>query len=230
MIVKPRLGVQLIKGHWASRGLVGCWLAGHGGNMALDLSGNGNHGTFQGDTHLVPGKFGQAWNFDGDGDYVDTQWDAADELSNLTVSAWVKNVSTAQGQRYVVDHSDGGGFAIRLNRASNSYDAFVYYDSGSLAGVLTTGNLATGIYDRHHVAMAYSSSGCYLYLDGVEVDSTSGADNIDSSGGTLHIGSTYNGIELFSGTIDNVMIFDRALSAAEIRQLYLHPFCMFGRS
>ena len=73
----------------------------------------------------------------------------------------------------------------------------------------------------HHLAGTYDGSKLNLYIDGVARASVAATGNIaDSSARSLNIGRFSEGGFLFKGVIDDVQIYNRALSATEIQQLY----------
>src|SRR4030042_1362592 len=230
--MKPMLG-DLIVDH--DPGLVGCWLMNEGGgNRVNDLSGNGNHGTITGAT-WVPGKFGPCLSFDGDGDYVNLGLapNIGNGGSQLSVCAWIK-----------VPTNTVPGFQVIIDKTSTGTDIFDFYiDSGEdirFRLFNESGSNAAGIYDEGVLNVAnqwvfisgvFNGTKITVYKNGVP-DNPNAANwvggNIRSDSHTLSIGA-YNGGSgyYFNGSIDNVMIYKRALSASEIAQLCREPFCMF---
>ena len=229
-MLKPVLGSQIQLGHPLARGLVGCWLMNEGsGAKVLDLSGNGNTGSLVADTHFVPGKFGSALDFDGTGDYVDCGNKSSLKFgatTNFTIEAWVKS-SSANGT--VVGCVDGGstlGYIVRF--LNGRIYIWLDDDVANPYGYLGTATFDDGIW--HHLVVTFYRDGLAIgYKDGIQI----GTLNISAVGNIDHAVSTKIGAYaiapyvLFTGQIDHVTIYNRALSAQEVRQLYIDPFCMF---
>jgi hypothetical protein len=73
-----------------------------------------------------------------------------------------------------------------------------------------------------HITATVDSAGNYLlYANGVLVQTVAGYTYQGNSPSQLNIGATYPGSEQYAGSIDEVRIYNRALSAAEVKQLYL---------
>ncbi len=194
-------------------GLVSWW--GAEGN-ALD-SADGNGGTLAGNTAYGPGRVGQAFVFDGSGDGVLVGNPVNLQLQSFTIEAWVKRADAA-----VVNPA--GGAAEFFAYGTSGY-AFGIFDDGRLyltkvdvdAAILGTGITDTNF---HHVAVTKSGTAVVFYIDGVPYgvpayDTTfvfSSAPAIGARGDNLG-GS-------FLGTIDEVSIYNRVLSAEEIQSLY----------
>ena len=234
-LVKPPLGTLPIIGHPLAQGLVGCWLMNEGsGDTVYDLSGNGNHGTLTGDTHWVPGKYGSCLDFDGAGDYVDLPTGLLSGAAQASVSVWAKKTAASdQTTRHIVSIN----YTNQAERISLEWDDnydFVYWQVAATGG---TGFAYTGNDNAvdvwYHFVGIYDGTNVLLYRNGIL------QPNTGTTSGPLETGSYYAAIgawtswgtrlEFHEGPIDNVMIFDRALGAGEIQQLYCDPFCMFNR-
>ena len=205
---------------------------------ANDASGNGNDGTPVNVSYVTDrfGQIGYAGYFDGSG-YVSVPYSpVTDNLSsNLTLSAWIKIDQGAQYSIYGYLHilSKGAIYANRYadyamglsNPGDNlpagslqfenspSWDAQNYLGSGF--------KISEGIW--HHVSITFTSPSVRFYCDGVLVATVnSPAPLIRTSTEPLYIGCRYLNplVGGFTGAIDEVRIYNRALSAAEILQLY----------
>jgi hypothetical protein len=217
-------------GHWCpSLGVTGI-------NTLYDVSGYGNNGTMNGSMTIddwVIGRNGYALDFDGLDDYIIIlDNDALDfGTGDFTVSVWAKNTGSTGGNQSMV--------------AKNYYDGedpagenrWLFYIKTTAGGMLTfarDNDYTTLVYDgdyigdniwHHFVATRVGGDG-YLYVDGVERAFASGFFIGYSFSNTydLNIGSRLNGSEnLFKGNIDEVRIYNRALTPNEIMQLYLDP-------
>jgi len=230
VLLKPIRGLRLNKSHPLARGLVGCWLCNEGtGDTVFDLSGNGNTGTLQADAHFVPGKFGFALGFDGTGDYVgdDTQLVSA---YPFTFSAWAfKN-----------DNGGNGNIVGLFDASAVDVIYAVYIDSvgiptiyGRNSGEFTLKAGTTDVRDAWHhiIAIFNSATDRMLYVDGVLEVSDSVLVNYNSNVDRWDIGRLGDdtATAYFDGTIDHVLLYNRALTAQEIGRLYREPFCIFDR-
>lgn len=205
-------------------GLVGLWSFNGpdlSGTTAYDRSGQGNNGTLTNGPSVYPGKVGQALSFDGTDDYVTLGQPTI--LNNLTapmtVSAWVKpsafpsagNYMTIVGKMYdwQLEVHDNGGVMFRRWSA--------YQSSGG-----TPAALGTGIWS--HVAVTLSTDGsnnCLIYVNGVLNSTGTIATPLNTNTANTKIsGYIQSDINYFAGPIDEVRLYDRALSAAEIATLY----------
>ena len=239
---KPPLGAQLNKGHPLARGLVGAWLFNEGAGAlgkAFDLSGNGNHGTLVGNTHSVPGKFGNTLSFDGAGDYV-TMGDvsAMEGLSEITVSAWDKqNAPYLNGDYIIVSkmnpaYAETATWALERIYSSGTHYRLrftAYETDGSVATIITGWIVENGQW--HNAVGVFNGTHLLLYEDGVEVATpVARTGNIQSTDTEVRIGTTHSGTHSYNGSIDDVMIWNRALTAGEIMSLYQEPFQMFQKT
>ena len=196
------------------------------GATALDASGNNLNGTVLGATR-VEGRFGGALSFDGVNDWVtvtDTTGSPLDLTTGMTLEAWVKPETL-----------NGWDTALLKERGANllSYGLYVH-DGAPLAGGVAApaGYLRTGSADQavrntaplavgewSHIAMTYDGSTMRLYVNGTQVASRVQGGAMAVGNGALRIGgnNSFAG-EFFRGLIDEVRVYNRALSAAEITQ------------
>jgi len=235
-LLKPPRGILLNKTHPLARGLVGCWLMNEGtGGKLYDLSANGNHGTFVGDTHWAAGKYGSCLSFDGDGDYVEMSSSGADwteDFSQLTVSAWVKNneIELSHGYAYVCkgEHS---GEASSWTLGKGTGESWYFGVKESPANQVAVDSPLNYQEDLlwHHIVGVWNGSNLYIYSDGVSVGTTepSFTATLRDTAYNVAIGASASGSYGVDGYIDNVMIFNRALSPEEIKALYADPFQAF---
>jgi len=235
MILKPRLFRKPRKGHWASKGLVGLWLFNEGsGGQVFDLSGNRNTGVFVGSPVWAPGKFGSAVNFPGTGSgaYIDCGDPINPSGGSLSVSLWVNFQDLAASTEQIIGNGDNddddNGWMIYWYDGDIQFQ--ISHSEGGLKTILTsytTNNQWVHIFASFDNVTKLSS----LYLDSVlKVSNTVGGNYVNSSD-NLVIGANAGGDNLreFEGLIDNVMYWNRVLSASEIAQVYREPFCMFQR-
>jgi Concanavalin A-like lectin/glucanases superfamily len=196
-------------------------------NVVSDMSGNGNAGTLVNiSTSSSPtaGKIGQALKFNGT-NYVDIPMSLTP--STITVSLWFRASSltgSASGNPRLLanSHTDASDTGFQLMFNSGGASGFFDVGNGSAECRATwTQQLVVGQWYQY--AGVYNGSQAIAYLNGVPVGSTSGCSGaLASSGFDVDIGrnSAYSPNDYFSGTIDDVRIYNRALSAQEIQELY----------
>jgi len=207
-------------------GLVGWWkLDETSGKDAEDSSGNGNDGRLKnmaGD-EWTTGAVAGALEFDGNNDYVDCGNDASLNITGaVTVTAWIKLTAAGIDQK-VAGNQDGSAGGYKMTVFSNNKVEFEIRDSGNNA-VLNRDEpggtvLTTGVW--YHVAGVYSQ-GNYIrtYVDGNLDRPMSTASVLGSTSGTLKLGcEPFSPLYFFNGLLDDVRIYNCALSAEEIAQL-----------
>jgi len=230
---KPPLGAKLNWAHPLTKGLVGCWLFNEGGgNKAYDLSGYNNHGTLNAmafpSTTLSgwnPGKDGVGLQFDGSSDYVDCGNDPSLNITNaITIEAWVKTTQTTRGQ--ITAKVSAWQFA---KRESTHKISIYLYGITPLRWEGGDTEINDGVW--HHIVATYDANGGAnngnFYLDGVLDGQFTSTGNIDVNSNNLAIGNQIFCAHNFNGAIDEVRIYNRALNAEEIKQLYIAPYAMF---
>jgi len=190
-----------------------------------DSSGKGNNGTINGDpTWVAAGKVGSALRFDGDGDYVDCGAGATLSITNgVTIAAWIKLSATGLDQKIAgnQDNSTGGYKMTVYTNDRVEFEIRTSAGAGTLNRTVAGGTaLATNIW--YHVVGVYSEGG-YLrtYVNGVLDRELITTAVLGTSTGTLKIGcepytTTAN---FFNGIIDDLRIYNKALSAGEIAYL-----------
>ena len=201
----------------APAGLVAAYGFNEGtGTTAADSSGNGRSGTLTGATWSASGKFGGAVQFDGVNDWV-TVADAAalDFSSAFTVEAWV-NSSDATGYRTVALKESTNGLAYALYAHDTGPNPGGYINVGGLdvgvgSGTPVTPNTWT------HVALTYDGTTMRLYKDAVQAGSRGEAGTLISTTGALRFGGNGPWGEWFAGRLDEIRLYNRALSVTEIQ-------------
>ncbi|MFA5175558.1 MAG: LamG-like jellyroll fold domain-containing protein [Patescibacteria group bacterium] len=207
-------------------GLVGWWtFDGKDVNATkvLDKSGQGNHGTRNGGVTVSSGKIGQAGKFDGNGDFIDAGMSPITGTQAFTMSAWIKSPSAGLNNYQ-------GAFAIGANVAGQA--AYIGLVGGTVAA--GTGNsIGAGFYSTNygsgvvstgwsHVVFSFGGGAngeVKLYVNGIQKVSTVFTPNLSSA--TNQIGRIGNETPYdFNGLIDDVRLYNRALSLNEIKQLY----------
>jgi hypothetical protein len=164
-----------------------------------------------------------AMSFDGSNDYVDAGTSAILDVDYVTISAWINASSWDSGSfNYIVSKetvaSPYHGYELRNSFGSIQFVVAIGVTEYLLNSTLPT----TGVW--HHLAGTYDGETMLLYVDGAQVNSNTSPSGVmrKASGQSLYIGEgqAYPN-RRFVGQIDDVRIYNRALSASEIQSLAL---------
>jgi hypothetical protein len=197
-------------------GLVAAYSVDRGsGTMLNDLSGRGNNGTISGATWTTAGKFGGALSFDGVNDLVTVaDSNSLDLTSGMTLEAWVSPSVLRGAWRTVLLKEQSGQlvYALYANTNGNrpSGHLFIARDRDTRGTAILPLNAWT------HLAATYDGVRLHLYVNAVLVSSRALAGSILTSTGALRIGGNTVWAEWFSGRIDEVRVYNRALRGGEI--------------
>ncbi len=211
----------------SERGLVGYWSLNEGGGTAVnDHSGNGNRGVLVNGPAWSNGRLGKALSFDGSDDYVNAGDPASLRITgNLTMSAWINTAQVGTGKYIASKYNLTNGYAFVLTGtapAGRMYLAVV--TAGSAATQYT--NIIAPVGQWLHLVGVYNASAqtITMYVNGKSDNGTltgTVPTSIPSTVGmNFNIGTAANGTAPFSGLIDDVRIYNRTLTAAEVKSLY----------
>lgn len=172
-----------------------------------------------------------ALNFDGTNDYIQTTYPGILGNAPRTVEAWIKLPTTTSGENLVTtwgsDNVSGGRFTVRLNNVSGLYKLRIENKGGGINGNIT---LSDG--NWHHIAVTYdnslSTNKYKLYVDGnldVQGDISTTTNTVALTNMIIgrRINSSFGGF--FNGSIDEVRVWDKALTLAEIQANKNYEFC-----
>ena len=194
---------------------VGLWrLDESSGTTAADATGNAPgvyvNGPTLGAAPLDNGQTGTAVAFDGSDDYVEVApRPALDLSSSISIEAWVKADAYAGSvvQRY-------GAYELRPQPNGNLIWR-LWIDGAARSLTAGIGTVSTD--QVHHLVGTYDGAMMRLYLDGVQVASGPMSGSVEHGpADVLYIGTNAHTKTYFGGTIDNVAIYSRALSAEEV--------------
>jgi hypothetical protein len=202
-----------------------------GGPTAADLSGNENFATLHGPLFSA-GKNGNALVFDGAGDYAEAPNSASLDIegTGLTIAFWALINSTSAGTDYVIVGKPWFATAMTSpfyqygveysNGYNKTLDFYFGDDSGSLHGPYrmspTPGSWT-------HVAFTYDGGTVKGYLDGAERLSEADESSLVARGNSLRLGVDGAYQQFFNGSLDDLRIYRRALTGAEIRSVMQAP-------
>lgn len=208
-------------------GLVGYWA--FDGN-ADDSSGNGYNGAENGDLKYVPGKFDQALDLENTGAYIvvpNSQDVKLLSTDTYTVAVYVKPSNTNHGD--ILFHGLGCSTWASwfMGVAGGEPDAPLIANNFVFAVRTSNGSAYTGVSAEAiegewvHVAATYDGSVLTLYVDSEEKNSVETGDLPWDSGENLQMGgdSGCSGRSWYTGLLDDVRIYNRALNENEVAQL-----------
>lgn len=232
MDVKPAYGTPLNPAHPYSQQLEGCWLMNEGAGLVLEDAVAGNDGTIAGSVSWGSDEYGPHLVFAATTDCPKIPHSAALNFDGLTGSySFILGVkAAAQAANYQL--LGKGGYP-------SAYPAAIYGGPGVLArGIIYDGGFAPqvslgAVMDNVWRIVAFvvdnASDALYGYREGVLVQSV--PNTVVSS--TANVGPYYVGSNVkfdydFIGEFGFIMAYSRALTAAQVAELFADPFCMFG--
>ena len=217
LLVSVTIAVFLaIVGAAQAQGLVAVYGFNEGSGTAVaDVSGNSNHGTVSGATWTTAGRFGSALVFNGANAVVTIPNSASLRLTTgMTLEAWVYPTSAPTGWRAVVDKNVDGYYLMASTDQGNR---------PGVGGTFTAGNQNTfapselAVNTWAHLAATFDGATVRLYVNGAQVASRAQTTPLAATTGTLQIGGDSYPDEFFAGRIDEVRVYNRALTQAEIQ-------------
>jgi hypothetical protein len=231
ILTRPAIRRGSILEYFGRNNLKGCWsLNGH----ARDESGNENHGTVV-NAIPYPARFNLGYRFDGSGDYIDVP-DNFSSLSSGSIGGWIYIYSFATNLDFImssysqaaVPESNYLAFQV-MSTACMQFALTGSQKTGGILGTTTPTNLKAS--NWYHVVYTSGASGNAIYINGVKQNLTYTVGNSTTQAFFSSISSlqeTYIGRLLyggvyyarFNGIMNDVFIFSRALSPAEISQYY----------
>ena len=199
---------------------------------ASDESGNSNDGKVSGAT-LTTDRFGNAnsaYSFDGVDDYIEVSGNSSLLNDSLSLSLWFK--SSNKALQYLLYKADENAYNEEYALALN------YYSENNVAMIVKTDNNCSNPGSGwrknetnfnsnndvwHHIVATYIGNKSNVFIDNIEIAELDFNPEkvIDKCGGRLLIGRGWkNNTEFFNGKIDDLTIYDKELTKAEIDELY----------
>ncbi|MFA5771798.1 MAG: PQQ-binding-like beta-propeller repeat protein [Thermoplasmata archaeon] len=195
------------------------------GAIVVDSSGNGNNGTIYGAAR-VDGMSGKSLRFDGVNDYVFVPDAASLKPTSITIECWVKpniNYTSATPLTALIVKNTANS-----NTIAKGY--ILYYMTGGLAFSTAYSSTWYGVSKSiilekdkwYHISGTYDGATVKLYVNGSMANSVSNSYTVTYDNSPVWIGKAYtnSGYRYFNGIIDEVRIYNRALTASEIKADY----------
>lgn len=178
----------------------------------------GNNGKLVRGPKWVKGRKGNALRFNGN-QYVALGNIFQGSYDEISIACWIKHPSSqwqAIVERSVWDNPDGIGLWTDYNRTSATFGHYSIGEVKSVANVQDN--------EWHHLVGTMSKSGSdyiySIYVDGHLDGTMTNSVGLSSTMNPWAIGARYDGTWTYEGLIEDVRIFDRALTPAEVRKLY----------
>lgn len=221
-------GFARSKGEAANPGLwdglmwAGIPMLGPSGATLYDISGNHQDGVLTNmeiDADWIDDtELGTALNFDGPNEYVDTGFNLGTPAEMSCV--FIGKTFADSDFEYMLDTSNGStGFALRRNNVN--FIAFFCYRSGGGISLINNAPYTDG---GHLVHVGVMEAGrIVLYVDGIQIGQNSNAIGPLISGPDLNICAEWNNSNVVEATANAVLIYNRALSHAEVLQFTADP-------
>jgi len=216
--------------NWTA-GPVGFWRFEEGsGTSANDISGNSNTGTItQGGGGYDAGKYGKGYNFDNTSTSINAgSGSTLDDLpatAGMTVEAWINPKGQGEnGTGFIVAKNVGttpsAGWILQL---AASY-GFTFTVDGGTDLVRTTSTSAISPNTWSHITVTWdgvitTASSVHIFVNGVEASyatTTNGVSRVSDATSSVYIGNDSTGAATFNGTIDEVKIYNYAISQKQI--------------
>ena len=202
-------------------GLVAHWALDDPSDVGRDDSGNGNDGTATGTAWTPAGKIDGALEFDGLDDYVDCGNSASLNITHeITVAAWVNIDAVPADWTTVIAKGDS---AWRLS-TYESETRFHFAVTGPPDYFAVNGATQLGLNEWHHICGTYDGTEIRLYVDGQLDAQVAYTGGITANAYPVYIGDNSETAGRFwDGLLDDIRIYDCALSQSEIQDLMPGP-------
>ena len=209
-------------------GLVGWWKFDEtNGTVAYDSSGNGNDGNLTNGPTWTDGKIGGSLSFDGVDDRVALPNSALNGLTNLTLNLWTKLNSGSQDHFFIsgASSSQHNHFLFGL---TNTNEIHIWDGNSKKNGHSYPPSNWDGKWINITLIRKIDGSGSQIFIDSINVNSTAySASSLSIADEGLWVGADQDSVnggwqstQFLDGLIDEVRIYDRALSADEVQALY----------
>lgn len=235
--LKPPRAIQVNWSHPVARGLTGCWLLTEGtGDKIADAGPHRQHGSSDGSPLLwKPGTHGHCLEFDGTDKCVDCGtgkfgWDLTNELSIVAYfNHGADQTNTIFARSAFVRPTRLAGYATGKVR-------WWVYTDGTNCNITSTSQHATDGSEWIHAVGTWRQNDGRIYVNGKlenSESSSSGNLNFVNDSQPAGIGGTYEGGSYYypwNGRIEYILVYNRALSPAQVKWLHREPFAMFASS
>jgi chitodextrinase len=196
------------------------------GSTITDLSGNGNNGTLANTVWTTAAKYGNALVFNGSNSRITVNDSSSLHLTTgMTLEAWVNPSIVNNGWRDVIYKGNDNYF---LEGTSDNGAPGSGVTVGSADNVIRAStSLSANAWS--HLAFTYDGSALRLYVNGVQVASLAQTGAITTSSNPLQIGGDNIYGQYFSGSIDEVRVYNQPLTQTQIQSDMATPIGSSGQ-
>jgi hypothetical protein len=202
-------------GYWAMNEAT--WTGNCSSFVVMDSSGFGDGGKACPNgsaTTPVVGKYGNAASLNGSTQYINLgNPTILQAFSALTISAWINATALATNDYNMIFYKDSSSYYLSM------YNKKLRFRSDNLSTTIISGATTLSTATWYHVAVTYDGAKVTLYLNGMIDGSAAATGAITDNGINASIGAFSTNSLFFNGKIDDVRVFNRALSQTEIFQL-----------
>ena len=204
-------------------GLVGAWgFDEASGSTTDDASGNGNTGTIANATRTTSGKFGGALTFNGTNAWVTVNDSSSLHLTGgMTIEGWVNPTTLSGSWRALAVKETATGLAWALYPAGDG--GFPSGHAFTTSEQWARGTSVLPLNTWSHVATTYDGTTIRTYVNGVQVGTKAQTGSLVTSTQPLRFGGDNVWPEWFEGSLDEIRVYDHALTAAQIQSDMTRP-------
>jgi parallel beta-helix repeat protein len=197
------------------------------GNNTLDESDYENNGTCYNmnvdntSCTWVEGKFGYGIEFDGDDDYIELVNDGSLNLTNaFTIAAWVYPEDLPSAHKIIL----GKSYVAHGDKSLRSYEFSTYGTNAFLrvsdgTSIISSGG-AVSLNTWSHIVGVFNGTDTAIYIDGSLKDSDSFSGTLNTVAYSVKIGKDHGDYYHWNGTLDEVRILNKSLTATEVLEEY----------
>jgi hypothetical protein len=200
-------------------------------NLGADGAG-ANDGTTVGEPDVGAGQIRGALHFDNVNDYVVVPNSPSFGVTgDITIAAWIKRDNLSQYGAMVAKTDGANTWDYDLQFEDGETHLTFYSDTTTPSTVRSTGEILDS--EWHHIAVTRSGSSVTFYIDGANAGSTTMSGNFPNNPTTLRVGTdgpAWSSSSMFHGWLDDVRIYNAALSAAQIQMIRSRPQLSIMRS
>jgi len=196
-------------------------------STVFDNSTYGNNGTINGNATInTSGVRGSSFSFDGEGDFINASTTdlSLSDTDRLTLALWVDYIGAYDGSDHTLVSRGTTvypfSFEIQTSIAQEeiSPSCKIRTDGSTTLNHDFNDNLKANVW--YHFACVYNGSDIIIYVNGVEASKSTKTGELSEVVGEINIGQKSGGVNLFNGSFDEVLIWNRDLSPDEITALY----------
>lgn len=208
----------------------------HLNGNSTDSSGNGNNGTSTNITYsLANGKFGQGAGFNGSSSKITIPSNSSLNFGsgNRTINVWMKTSATTEGRLYNNRNNSSTWWSLGYNYTAASTPSINFEAANAYPSkykLFSSPAINNGTYNLYTLVISGSNLSIYVNAS-LGASDTWTPFSTDGANTTNYIGAYADGstfAELFNGSIDELILENRAWSAQEVAKYYTHTKGRFG--